>query len=109
MFEYRRSYLDTTNHVDCPSDSGSCSDLESPFESSAAKPPFSDTTPTKVTTVEISGQTYRAPSCLSKQFYLDLTYMTDDELISTYTLVKYIRQERNSSFWAFASMKDLKR
>ncbi|CZT16258.1 uncharacterized protein RCC_02100 [Ramularia collo-cygni] len=104
MFEYSRSY-----NADEASNSGSCSDLESPCECSAANSPFAESTPVKVTTVDIGGQAYRLPTHLSKRFYLDLTYMTDEELISKYTLVKYTKHERSTSFWTPASAGDLKR
>lgn len=109
MFEYARTYLDSEDNVEFPGRSGSYSDLELPLESSAAKPPFSEQASSKITTVDIGGQTYRVPSQLSKQFYLDLTYMEDEELISTYMLVKYVKQKRPSSFWSRAKMGDLKR
>lgn len=87
--------------LEASSDSGSCSELESPFECSAAKKPFTDPASTKITTVDIGGQAYRTPKLLSKQFYLDLTFLEDDELISKYALVKYItkHQLNSSSFW----------
>lgn len=79
-------------NIDCSSDSGSCSDLDSPLECSAAKVPRRPAA--KVTTVDISGQAYKVPKQLHKQFYLDLTFLEDEELISKYTLVPY--KERSS-------------
>lgn len=93
------------SNIECSSDSGSCSDLESPLECSAAKSLFSQAPPVKVTTVDIGGQAYRVPKLLSKQFYLDLTFMEDEELISKYLLVLY---ENASSLWTQQSLGDRK-
>ena len=50
--------------------------------------------PKPITTVELQGQTYQVPDPRNKQFYRDLTYLSDDEMIMKYRLVPYIKEKK---------------
>jgi hypothetical protein len=55
----------------------------------------------QVTTVDLRGQRYRVPlgpdRTASKQFYRDLTWMADEELIFTYDLKRYMPYKSTST------------
>lgn len=44
------------------------------------------TQPSEIRTVEIRGRPYRIPARITKEFYRDLTYYEDDEIIRKYRL-----------------------
>lgn len=49
--------------------------------------------PKPVTTVELQGQTYQVSDPRNKQFYRDLTYLSDEEMIMKYRLVLYNKKK----------------
>ncbi|KAL9529785.1 hypothetical protein SMMN14_06634 [Sphaerulina musiva] len=50
--------------------------------------PYSSQT---VTTVALQGKTYRVPDPSNKQFYRELTFLSDEEMIMKYRLVPYTK------------------
>lgn len=57
-----------------------------PISNGLFSPPPSRPCP-QITTVEIRGQPFQVPDPRNRQFYRDLTYLEDEELISKYGLV----------------------